>query len=94
MAEVVDVVFIQDWDDAVETDDAPVFGERAAMAEYLTRWDFGNETDEAHTLGAEPYGTGDTLSTHVIGGRTYTLSTNGYLRYAGLTRAPLEGDTL
>lgn len=88
---LVDIVFIQDWeserDDNPET---PEWGEWEAMAEYLTQWDFGTETDYAHALESEPWGTSDDTREFVIGGLAYTLSTNSHLHYAGLTRAALE----
>lgn len=86
MGVYVDVVFVQDWD---QEDDAPEWGDRDAMAEYLTQWDFGTETDDAHA-GPWSSGTHDDVTEHEVGGLTYWLITNRDMHYAGLTRAPLD----
>lgn len=81
----VDIVFVQDIrDDA----DAPQ-DDRGALAKYLTLWDYGTETDGAHTGTADGWGVDDVLSQHSIGGLTYVLGTHRF-GYAYLARRPLS----
>lgn len=90
--EYVDVVFVQDWDEF--EGDAPEWGDWQAMAEYLTQWDYGTETDDAHTRvddnGRRGAGTDDMIVATVNDGDIeYRLTVNLGLRYASLTREPL-----
>lgn len=88
----VDVVFIQDWDIEWQgdSDDVPEWGDWEAMAQYLSQWDYGTETDDAQT---QEWGAGyyDDVHHFTIGGLEYVLTT-GPLKmngYAGLVRRPL-----
>lgn len=83
---IVDVVFIQDW---TQESDAPGWGDWAAMGEYLSRWDYGTETDDAHTLDSAPFGAYDDSFALDVGGLRYWLTVNHGMQYAGLTRRPL-----
>lgn len=90
----VDVVFIQDWDEelseAGEYGQDPIeFGDWDKMAEYMAKWDYGTETDDAHTSGS-CWGQQDTLVEVNVGGLDYVLSANWGLRYASLNRRPLK----
>lgn len=85
----VDVVFVQDYSEILEVAPEIDVSDRDALAEYLTQWDFGDETDAAHTRSGEPWGAEDMLSEHVIGGLTYTLGTHRF-GYVSLNRRPLE----
>lgn len=80
----VDVLYVQDWDDEP---DMPEWQDRDAMAEYMTQWDFGVETDAAHTKDTGPIAS-YWHSEHIIGGLTYTLATSR-LGDAALYRRPL-----
>lgn len=87
---IVDVVFVQDWDHFMdEVGDAPDWGEWDEVARYLSQWDFGDETDDAHTLDDDPAGSDDDRVWCVIDGIEYRLTFNEHLRYVGLTRSPL-----
>lgn len=82
-----DVVYVQSW--GSDGEPCPEWGDRDAMAEYLSQWDYGTETDQAHTVsGPEPSYPRYTTTEHVIGGLTYRLTTSP-LGDAGLTRNPL-----
>lgn len=87
----VDIVFVQDIDS--ERDEmgttVPDRGDRDALAEYLAQWDYGTETDDAHTGTADGWGPYDTLSEHTVGGLTYVLGTHPF-GYAYLARRPLS----
>lgn len=83
---IVDIVFVQDWD----MEDLDVeWGDWAAMAEYLAQWDFGDETDAAHTVDYWQGGTYDDTYQVRVNGLTYWLNVESGLRYAGLTRRPV-----
>lgn len=84
----VDVVFVEDLSEEQDEYDAPGMDDRDALAEYLTQWDYGTETDSAHSGEWQP-GSADDVSEHVIGGLTYVLTTNRRLDYASLNRRPL-----
>jgi len=87
---IVDVVFIQEWNiEADENPGAPEWGDWEAMAEYLAQWDYGDETDAAHTVDYWQGGTYDDTYQVRVGGLTYWLNVEWGLRYAGLTRRPL-----
>src|SRR5690606_40353850 len=67
----VDVVFAQDYYD---DEDTPALSELDELVEYLSRWDYGDETDAAHTRDGAPWGASDSLSVHVVGGLRYVLA--------------------
>ena len=86
----VDVVFVEDWDAEVKrVHGAPAWGEWDEIARYLARWDFGEETDRAHTTDTDPAGSLDYHNFHTIGGVQYRLTYNPGLRYVALTRRPV-----
>lgn len=78
----VNVVFIQ----GDEYDEIADFGIQE-MAEYLSQWDYGDETDAAHTRDEAPWGTSDRTYEVSVGGLEYTV--NYGLGYASLNRRPL-----
>jgi acetate kinase len=59
------------------------------MAAHLAQWDYGDETDFAHTRDGAPWGSADRLHEVTVGGTEYTLSVNHPGGYAGLCRRPL-----
>lgn len=79
----VDVAFVQDSDyyDIADmgTDE---------MVAYLTQWDYGQETDDAHTRDGAPWGSYDLLYNVTVGGTEYVLNVGD--TYAGLNRRPLS----
>lgn len=84
----VDVIYRQDWGSDLG-EPCPEWGDRQAMAEYLAQWDYGEETDAAHTeAGPEPFYPRYTTTEHVVSGLVYRLTTSP-LGDAGLTRNPL-----
>jgi hypothetical protein len=83
----VDVAFLQDddYDDMVTE-----CGDNIdATAAYLSQWDYGTETDEAHTVDAYPWGNADDVHDVTVGGVAYMLTVNRGLRYASLNRRPI-----
>lgn len=76
----VDVVFA-DGDDYYDMADM----ESDEMAEHLSQWDFGQETDDAHTRETYPWGSSDRVRR--IG--EYVLTSNIGLGYASLNRRPM-----
>ena len=78
----VDVVFIQDWHNQ---DGAPELGELGAMLEWMGEWDYGQETDYAHTTDTPQWGSSDTL--YRVG--QYVIAINYRLGYASLNRRPM-----
>lgn len=87
----VDIAFVENWDAEVEENGAPAFGENIDdMAEYLaSQWDYGQETDAAHTGDTPPWGSADDLHMVKFGGITYVLALNRALGYVSLNRRPL-----
>ena len=75
-----DVVFA-DGDDYSECADMGI----DEMADYLAQWDYGQETDDAHTRDAYPWGSSD----HVYRVGQYVLTANYRLGYASLNRRPM-----
>lgn len=94
-AQFVSVVFVQDWgqfqDESGGT--APEWGNWIEMAEYLTQWDYGQETDDAY-MGdyptGEQWGTDDYVFVFPIDGTEYTFTAHPSLHYASLNRKPLN----
>lgn len=90
----VDIVFIQDWENEVEEQaqegvTVPEWGDWDAIAEYLARWDFGQETDDAHTMTDWSPASSDWSVEVEVYGIPYTLTYNEDLRYVGLVRRTL-----
>jgi hypothetical protein len=89
----VDIIFVQDWKqfeyDNEEGGNCPQFGEWLAMAEFMTQWDFGDETDGAHTMSGQSHGRDDQLHVFMIDNLEYTLAVHWGLQYASLSRRPL-----
>ena len=86
----VSIVFLDgdDYETAMdETNDAG--GSITALADYLAQWDYGDETDMAHTGDFAP-GSLDTLHEAPSGGLDYVLSINHRLGYVSLNRRPLS----
>jgi len=83
----VDVVFAQ-GDDYTKIADLGV----DEMVAYLAQWDFGHETDDAHTQNRPvDQSTGDDRVHQVsINGVKYTLNVNHRNGYAGLSRRPVR----
>ena len=82
---MTDIVFIQSW-----PDDSPgPHGDPDEIANYLVNWDYGQETDEAHTMTEPSVGSSDDIFVIEIDGLTYWLSLNVALGYASLSRRPL-----
>jgi hypothetical protein len=84
MDQWVDVVFLQ----GDEYDEISDFGIQD-MADYLAQWDYGDETDAAHTLADKPWGSSDREYEVTSGGLDYVLAVNYGLGYASLNRRPL-----
>ena len=79
----VDVVFIQDTsEDDFDFDNSSY----EDIVEYLSNWDYGDETDSAHTTDGAQWGTYDDLFEH----NGYVLSFNLALGYYSLNRRPLN----
>ena len=78
----VDVVFIQDTGEEEFDFDYASYEE---IVEYLSQWDYGKETDDAHTTDDASWGSADTLFEH----NGYVLSFNLGLGYYGLNRRPI-----
>lgn len=83
----VDVVFVQ-GDDYTKIADLGI----DEMVAYLSQWDYGTETDDAHThwqhLPELP--TSDSVYQVGINGVQYTLNVNHRHGYAGLSRRPVQ----
>lgn len=84
----VDVVFI-DGEDYDEIADMGI----DEMAEYLSQWDYGDETDMAHTRDGQPWGLSDREYPITVGGLDYILAVNHPLGYASLNRRPIGWET-
>ena len=90
----VDVAFVvgEDYDEIAD------FGTQE-MAEYLSQWDYGQETDDAHTYvpdprainqSPRPWGSSDRQYEVSVGGLDYILAVNHPMGYASLNRHPLS----
>ncbi|WP_104183793.1 hypothetical protein [Mycobacterium avium] len=80
----VDVVFVQ----GEEYDAIAELGIQE-MAEYLAKWDYGQETDDAHTHDEKPWGTRDWECEVSVGGLDYILAYSHQYGHASLNRRPL-----
>ncbi|ATN94074.1 hypothetical protein J4U01_gp084 [Mycobacterium phage Kumao] len=80
----VEAAFIQDSEYAAVSD----LGIQE-LAEHLAQWDYGDETDYAHTRDGEPWGTSDYTHNVNVGGLDYVLAINNAFGYASLNRRPL-----
>jgi hypothetical protein len=80
----VDVVFAQDRDDYEECADMGI----DEMVEHLSQWDYGQETDDAHTCETHPWGSDD--RTYKVG--EYVLTINYRLGYVSLNRRPIGAE--
>ena len=76
----VDVVFAA-GDDYYEVQDMCI----EEMADYLSQWDMGEETDDAHTRDTYSWGSRDNV--YMVG--QYVLAINYPLGYASLNRRPM-----
>lgn len=86
----VDVVFADGEDyDACMDDANNNGGSTEAVAAHLAQWDYGTETDDAHTRDAAPWGKADTLHAVTVDGQDYVLAVNHPLGYVSLNRRPL-----
>ena len=83
----VDVVFAQD-SDYDEISDMGI----DEMAEHLAQWDYGRETDAAHTHDGKPWGSSDREYNVTVGGTDYVLAVNYSLGYASLNRRPINNE--
>lgn len=81
----VDVIFIQ-GDDYYEISDYGI----QEMAEHLAQWDYGTETDYAHTCAGKPWGSSDREYDVTVGGLDYVLAVNHSWGYASLNRRPIN----
>lgn len=83
----VDVVFVQN-DDYNKIADLGV----DEMVAYLSQWDYGTETDDAHThpRHVPELPTQDSVHQVSINGVQYTLNVNHRFGYAGLSRRPVQ----
>ena len=78
------IVFVQNIEEEPEIQ-AFFAGDKTAaeLVDYLAQWDNGGESEHCLSLTTDaPWGTADDVET--IG--DYILTTNSYLRYAGLVR--------
>lgn len=64
-------------------------GSTGAAVEYLAQWDYGTETDEAHTTDGAQWGPDDTAHEVTFGGIDYVYATNHYMGYVSLNRRPI-----
>ena len=80
----VDVVFMQ-GDDYSEVADLGI----DEMVAHMAQWDYGQETDYAHTREGAPWGVADRLYEVSLSGIDYTLAVNHPEGYASLNRRPL-----
>jgi hypothetical protein len=60
------------------------------MAEHLAQWDYGTETDDAHTRDEQPWGSSDREYAVTVDGLDYVLAINHPLGYASLNRHPFD----
>ena len=82
----VDACFMQD-SDYDEISDMGI----QEMAEYMAQWDYGTETDDAHTRDGAVWGSSDREYEVTVAGLDYVLAENNAWGYASLNRRPLEG---
>lgn len=64
-----------------------------AIADYLAQWDFGTETDQAHTTDEDPRTAdrwADVIDVEIAPGHEYVLTTNRGLSTYSLSRRPLD----
>lgn len=64
-----------------------------AIADYLAQWDYGTETDQAHTTDEDPRTAdrwADVVEVEIAPGHTYVLTVNRPLGTYGLARRPLD----
>ena len=80
----VDVVFMA-GDDYNEVADMGI----DEMVAHMAQWDFGQDTDAAHTRDGAPWGSADRTYQVTFGGIDYTLAANNFEGYASLNRRPL-----
>lgn len=95
----VDVVFVDDWSAHVDGDEstAPAVElsrflsaeDVQALADYLSGWDYGDETDSAHTSDRYSWGDSDDEYAVTVGGVDYVLAVAGMLDYVSLNRRPI-----
>lgn len=90
----VDVVFVDGDNYHGDGDELPNVGDMGIeeMAQYLSQWDYGDETDAAHTRDEAPWGSSDRTYNVTVGGLDYVLAVNYPLGYASLNRRPLGRD--
>jgi hypothetical protein len=86
--EWVDVGF-HDGDDYDAAMAASNDGDVDKLAEYLAQWDYGQETDDAHTTDGAQWGSDDFLYDVEVGGLEYVISVNHRVGYVSLNRRPL-----
>jgi hypothetical protein len=93
----VDVVFIQDIDFLYEEEPDLVTAwdswDYEAVADYLANWDYGHETDQAHTTDEDPRRAPGIDVAHefeLAPDHLYYLVVNRQLRYVTLYRRPLD----
>ena len=79
----VDVVFMQ-GDDYNEVADLGI----DEMAAHMAQWDYGHDTDFAHTRDGAPWGPADRLYEVNLDGLDYVLTVNHPEGYASLNRRP------
>jgi hypothetical protein len=93
----VDVVFVQGFDPHDDPELAALLSadqyDVDAIADYLAQWDFGNETDGAHTTDQNPR-TADRFArvydVTLAEGHDYVLTMNDALGTLSLSRRPLD----
>lgn len=87
----VDVVFLQDDNYYGDGDELPNVSDMGIdeMAEYMSRWDYGQETDDAHVRDGAPWGSSDRVYEVNVDGLNYVLTVNHPLGYASLNRRPI-----
>lgn len=93
----VDVIFVQDVYAFEEEDQvlATAYreGDLDAVVDYLAAWDYGTETDQAHTTDDDPHNPPGFDRAHDIQlapGQDYVLVVNRQLDYLALYRRPLD----
>ena len=90
----VDVVFMQGDDFDLMREELGDKDSFQDIAEYLAQWDYGDETDMAHTKSFEdgdmPGGLSDVPRWVEVGGTHYVVVVNGSYGYASLNRRPLS----
>ena len=80
----VDVVFMQ-GDDYNEVAELGI----DEMAAHMSQWDYGHDTDFAHTRDGAPWGPADRLYEVNLDGLDYVLTVNHPVGYVSLNRRPL-----